>query len=140
MEIKNFYELNKSESVIFADREALFVFLQTSSEKMLKELYERIYATPEIYAYFMRTLDIDSLRIFKDCVKQVKSFDVNNSAIRTIIKDTAILTEDEAFAVLYSTKTSSDIIMDDPRKAELCKDYGVNVLRPSDIVASAAFV
>ncbi|MDQ9749052.1 hypothetical protein RFY98_21305, partial [Acinetobacter baumannii] len=52
-------------------------------------------------------------------------------------KDTKILTEDEAYAVLYSVNSDIDILIDDPHKAEVCKDYHVNVIRPTNLIASA---
>lgn len=137
MNTNNFYKLNKSKSVLIADRYALLAFFQTSNERLFQELYKDIYVTPELYKYFIKTLDIDSLKIFKSCVKQVM-FNANASALHTIMRDAQILTEDEAYAVLYSTKSGVDVVMDDPRKVEKCQEYGVYVIRPSDIVAAAA--
>lgn len=136
MSIKDLYKHSKSESILFADRETLAVFFNDIGYSFITEIYEKIYTTPEIYKYFTKTLDIDSLKIFSERVSEV-NFMPNLASIRTIMKDTKILTEDEAYAVLYSVNSDIDILIDDPHKAEVCKDYHVNVIRPTNLIASA---
>ncbi|MFR7476772.1 hypothetical protein [Frisingicoccus sp.] len=122
-----------SKSVLFADREVLFVMIQKDNKEIIGQLYDNIYITPGLYDTLIRVLDIDDLKIMKSLISKTKD-DISQSSIDTIIKDFPNLTTDEAYAIAYCMKNNMDVIFDDPQKAEICKQYHINAIRPSDIL------
>lgn len=137
MKIKDFHELAKSKSVLIADKNVLYIFLQSGYENLILNLYEEVTTTPKIYESFIKSLDVNSLKKFKQNIKKI-NFNVSKTAVCSILNESQILTYDEAYVVLCSTRKKVDVIIDDPRKAEIFETYGIQTLRPSDIVTAAS--
>ena len=127
--------LTKSKTVIIADREILQVLWSSGKEFLVERLYENILVTPEIFDHFSKTLDTDNLKEFLNKFKKCK-YKVSKEATQSIVHP--IITKDEAYAMVTAMMNSYDVILDDPRKAEIFRARDIYVLRPSDIVSEAA--
>ena len=99
-------------------------------------LYDEVYTTPEIYDYFAKNLDLDSLKIFRGEIKRAE-LKTSKIVLRSIIGNDEILSEDEAYAILYAMTNKIDVILDDPRKYEMFKVRNIHTLRLSEIIAAA---
>lgn len=137
MRIKDFHELAQSKSVLIADKNVLYIFLQSGYENLILSLYENVTTTPKIYESFIKSLDVNSLKKFKKNIKKI-NFNVSKTAVRSILNESQILTYDEAYAVLCGTRKKVDVILDDPRKVEIFESYGIQTIRPSDIATAAS--
>lgn len=62
-----------SKSVLFADREVLFVMIQKDNKEIIGQLYDNIYITPGLYDTLIRVLDIDDLKIMKSLYPKPKT-------------------------------------------------------------------
>lgn len=136
--IKNYYELAISTSAIIADADIVAIFLTSGNSKLISDIYRNIYVTPKTYEYLLKTLTIEELKELKNFVQKAEPGDISKSAIRSITEQSEILTEDEAYAIMRAMIDKMDFIIDDPRKAHEAEIKAIHVVRPSDIVASAA--
>ena len=49
MEIKNYYELAKNDTLLIADERSLRVIFNLGHERLITNIYKKVYVTPEIY-------------------------------------------------------------------------------------------
>ena len=137
MRAKNYSRLAESKAGLIADKEVLRILFYTGKDNLITDLYEHTYTTPDIYDYFTETLGLDDLKVFKQHIEKYE-FQASKTAIRSIIEQNEILSEDEAYAMLYCMSQHIDAILDDPRKANIFQSHSVHVLRLSEILYSAA--
>ena len=114
-------DLPEAKSALIADKE------------IIQTLFRSGY---EIYDYLAKNLDLDSLKIFRSEIKRAE-LKTSKIVLRSIIGNDEILSEDEAYAILYAMTNKIDVILDDPRKYEMFKVRNIHTLRLSEIIAAA---
>lgn len=131
MQTGNFQTLPRSDTVLFADH-TLLVFLYTGNGWLLRQLYETIYVTPDMYSYYAKLLDIEAIKLLQQYVKRFpEEADGSVEAVDG-------LTVDEAFAAYYCKTHEIDLAIDDPTKAGIITGLGVHVVRLSDMILATA--
>lgn len=136
MQIRNFYSLAKSKTVLFADQ-SFMVFLCTDNVWLIRQMYSTIQVHPALYEHYIKVLDIDTLKAFKKCIEPIKT-NIDRASINRIVNEYPLLSEDDAFTVLFAKANDVDIIIDDPEKAGIFTSYGLHTVRLSDIISSAS--
>ena len=56
MEIKNYYELAKNDTLLIADERSLRVIFNLGHERLITNIYKKVYVTPEIYNSIVKAL------------------------------------------------------------------------------------
>lgn len=135
--LTRYSDLPEAKSALIADKEIIQTLFQSGYEYLILNLYDEVYTTPEIYDYFAKNLDLNSLKIFREEIKRAE-FETSKIVLRSIIGNDEILSEDEAYAMLYAMTNKTDMILDDPRKYEMFKIRGIHTLGLSEIIAAAA--
>jgi len=134
--LTKYSDLPEAKSALIADKEIIQTLFRSGYEYLILNLYDEVYTTPEIYDYFAKNLDLDSLKIFRSEIKRAE-LKTSKIVLRSIIGNDEILSEDEAYAILYAMTNKIDVILDDPRKYEMFKVRNIHTLRLSEIIAAA---
>lgn len=137
MEIKNYYELAKNETLLIADERSLHVIFYLGYEFLITNIYKKVFVTPEIYNNFIKTLDVKGIKAFSKSFEKL-DFAASSMAVRNIMNSEQILTEDEASSLLACMSKRMDVFLDDPRKANFFASKKIHVIRPGDIIIAAA--
>lgn len=134
--LTKYSDLPEAKSALIADKEIIQTLFRSGYEYLILNLYDEVYTTPEIYDYFAKNLDLDSLKIFRGEIKRAE-LKTSKIVLRSIIGNDEILSEDEAYAILYAMTNKIDVILDDARKYEMFKVRNIHTLRLSEIIAAA---
>ena len=94
-------DLPEAKSALIADKEIIQTLFRSGYEYLILNLYDEVYTTPEIYDYFAKNLDLDSLKIFRGEIKRAE-LKTSKIVLRSIIGNDEILSEYEAYAILYA--------------------------------------
>lgn len=137
MEIKNYYELAKNDTLLIADERSLRVIFNLGHEHLITNIYKKVFVTPEIYNSIIKSLDVEGIKAFKKSFEKL-DFTASNIAVNSLMDSEKILTKDEAFALLSCMSKRMDALIDDPRKAKIFSYKRIHVVRPGDIAVAAA--
>ena len=137
MEIKNYYELAKNDTLLIADERSLRVIFNLGHEHLITNIYKKVFVTHEIYNSIIKSLDVEGIKAFKKSFEKL-DFAASNIAVNNLMCSEEILTKDEAFALLSCMSKRMDALIDDPRKVKIFSSKRVHVVRPGDIAVAAS--
>lgn len=135
VKIRTLEELKQSQSVIVAEEDLIAFIFYTNFDNFLLGMYEKILVAPDVYDYFLKTLSIDDLKVFRKKYTKIE-FNASKAAINSIVEQEGIITKNEAFSMLCAMMDKHDVLMDYEKKADIFAAHSINVIRLSELMSS----